>query len=717
MLDFVLDRLAEAVFPSPSSSADSSVVSVVSDDDTEFVVSDDETHESVVSDDTDPDIGGRGFDDLDDEEVALLRYLVLYTALPDVFRVSRDNDGALALRSCFLVHRLRSLLVGYVQSGKSRLMFAAALFLARVLRSNVLVVVRDFVGDADQFLYNFSEFLENIRSLLLEDGHDLHTPDDVVRACYTGKLSRRNGRLQDPEDIRGALMEGDRGAVLVALANKSQLRCVNDLFASLPGEPALTVFIDEVDDTLYGDGERVRALEAVCARAQHTIGVSATVFDPLHDQRFLGSRVWLLEPPADYKGVDRFRMNKIRAMPAAAGNSTRLDRDPELLRVLDSLRTTTLHTAESQHPLIVLLKNERLIRDQMGLLRDIRGRYARDYAVIVHNGQSSLLYARIRPDRDGNIRLPSCHKKARNGRALSYRGRPHEDMTDVHVFKRAPIQDILQLLKKQGGAARFPRIAIVSCDMIGRGINIVSRDFGWHLTHMFYRPSKTTTIPMMLQSMRLCGCYRDNLPLTLYAEEGVLREILTGHRLQEEVVERIRRAAPEKPEEPAVSLLAEEAFHPKKMPKKSLFLPKTRRLRRFAPRISAQEDKGWTLEKFQRPMAFVSAPAPRTAPTDAPAMDTRELNRLTNPTRGMFKKWASPTNQSAIARFMREGLDPNREYTKREMTALCREYKITLSHLLKKYEPHGWAFGRIIVFENDIFRLNDILRESFLENF
>jgi hypothetical protein len=122
------------------------------------------------------------------------------------------------------------------------------------------------------------------------------------------------------------------------------------------------------------------------------------------------------------------------------------------------------------------------------------------------------------------------------------------------------------------------------------------------------------------------------------------------------------------------------------------------------------------VEEFQRPMAFVSAPPPRTAPTDAPAMDTRELNRLTNPTSGMFKKWASPTNQSAIARFMREGLDPNREYTKREITALCREYRIQVAHLTGKRRGTQ-IHGIILAKHNDHYSLHADLRPHFEKYF
>ena len=51
-------------------------------------------------------------------------------------------------------------------------------------------------------------------------------------------------------------------------------------------------------------------------------------------------------------------------------------------------------------------------------------------------------------------------------------------------------------------------------------------------------------------------------------------------------------------------------------------------------------------------------------------IDKKEFERLTNDKNGMFKKWSNPINQSAIARLMSEGLDPNKKYTKKEITDL-----------------------------------------------
>jgi hypothetical protein len=215
---------------------------------------------------------------------------------------------------------------------------------------------------------------------------------------------------------------------------------------------------------------------------------------------------------------------------------------------------------------------------------------------------------------------------------------------------------------------------------------------------MFYRPSPAATIPMLMQSMRLAGRYKDNLPLALYATDTIMREIVTGHQMQKELVARVMTKA--QPHMPATAIIRGESFHPAKIPKKSVFLAKTRRHQKFLPRISAEDDDGWTLEEFQRPLAMIHTPLPQTTTADAITMDQREFHRLTNPRNGMFKKWANPTDISGIARFMRDGIVPRTKYSKKEITDLWKEYngdsKIGIACLMNHKMGKGKGYGKII---------------------
>lgn len=533
---------------------------------------------------------------LDEEEETIFRCL-LETPFGRVFGCTPDQSleqkHATILSALLPAEEAAfSMIMGYIQSGKTEILFASTLFLARLLNQNVIVILRDYTGDAEQFLFNLkTRFLEGIRGDMITAGHDIGSVTDVLRVLFAGDIvHHKDESVSDPTHIADAL-HGGEGVVVVALANDTQILAVNKLLDDVHSPPF--VFIDECDDLMTSTGARGDQIKRLTERARHVIGVSATVFDCLHDDRLASSRVYLLPPPTDYKGIDRFVMNTIDEIPA--GDSTsRLDRDPDLVRLLDSNRTTVMSSGGKPYPMITLIKNERLTADQMGLLRDIRKAYKDDYTVIVYNGKNISLYAPGLPT-DGEIRLPSSHRKAKKEEPLL-------------LFRRACVQDVLQLLKNRGGAKRFPRIVIISCEIIGRGINIVSRDFVWHLTHMFYRPSKSATVPMMMQSMRLAGRYQDNMPLSLYATEKVLTDILTGLRLQQEIVGRVVSKAD--PSVTVVSMLSGESVNPHKMPKRSVFLAKTRTKTKFLPKMDEIMDNGWSMEEFMRPMAMIKMPPP-----------------------------------------------------------------------------------------------------------
>ena len=97
-------------------------------------------------------------------------------------------------------------------------------------------------------------------------------------------------------------------------------------------------------------------------------------------------------------------------------------------------------------------------------------------------------------------------------------------------------------------------------------------------------------------------------------------------------------------------------------------------------------------------------------------MDPKEYERLTNDRNGMFKKWGDITNQSAIARFMREGLEPEKEYTKKEITDLCKEYNIRLPAITKPFGKDH-TYGQMIITCNNRYKLSPVYTEAFKRYF
>lgn len=246
----------------------------------------------------------------------------------------------------------------------------------------------------------------------------------------------------------------------------------------------------------------------------------------------------------------------------------------------------------------------------------------------------------------------------------------------------------------------YPRVVLIAYQLVGRGLNIVSYDFGWHLTHMFYRPAPQTDGTTMLQSMRLCGIYRDNIRLTCFMEKKAYDNMYRAYQLQEDM---FRRALMHEDRNATVTeMMRTQHFHRHKVPRAAL----TSKGRRFKGNVTdrEEEDEGMSLEEFAKERC-IQEPYEKvqTQPVGG-GITQEELHRLTNQVNGMFKKWADPTNTTAIARFMREGLDPQREYTRKEMRDLCKEYKVLLKDLLKSAlgkNGGGGVHGQILVIVND----------------
>jgi hypothetical protein len=61
---------------------------------------------------------------------------------------------------------------------------------------------------------------------------------------------------------------------------------------------------------------------------------------------------------------------------------------------------------------------------------------------------------------------------------------------------------------------------------------------------------------------------------------------------------------------------------------------------------------------------------------------------------------------------MKEGLDPNKEYTKKEITSLCKEFTIRLEHI-SKIGINNNHLGKIMIGQENKYVLNPVLKNTF----
>jgi hypothetical protein len=143
----------------------------------------------------------------------------------------------------------------------------------------------------------------------------------------------------------------------------------------------------------------------------------------------------------------------------------------------------------------------------------------------VYNGEGVYLYS---PDRLDNEIIGDEGESA-EGIVPSDRYSQYISDCDVLHFKKAGIKHALQYFKQR---AQTPtHIVIIAGLMVGRGLNIVSSDYQWHLTHQILRVSDTADISDLIQKLRLLGIFRDSLPLRLFLTKKEATNLKKGHFL------------------------------------------------------------------------------------------------------------------------------------------------------------------------------------------
>lgn len=602
-----------------------------------------------------------------------------------------------------------SLIKGAIQSGKSEIIHALSLYFTIVLGETVVILLRDFIGDYDQMDRGLERFLGSYKTFLLDA--TLEEDDiDLPLIHYMGDVHRtRDGHLHGQLLIQQAFV---KGSIIVALSNADQMRKLNECHVP---DHRFHIIIDESDQLMFSEGIRFTPqLDMLTSQACNVVGISATHYEHFHDvkDRFHTSRTFVMAPPpasiekGSYKGILDIQFEYIQPintkLKKESENILRWDTDLcEFLKTHETQEPFHIH-GDQKHPMMTLIKHERMVTQQNKMLEHIRSMTSA-YTIIVYNGTEVVLYSPSLAFT--TIILPTCQK--RENKTKSTNG--------LHVFKQVSIVYVLQYLKDNGGADRFSRILIIAHGLVGRGIQIVSEDYGWHLTHMFYRPSSSTRASAYLQDMRLCGIYRDTIPLTCMLEQKVYENLYKSYMLQEDLFQRISNET----SEPMKRWLVHQRIFQEKFPKCKA--TKTGSIQGIRTNIEL-EDQGMSMAEFNRPICITKMNRRlemSTTPTEKDKdsvedLDKKEWDRLTNPNNGMFQKWARDDNTSAIARFMRNGLDPRKRYTKKEMLELCGEYRLNLSDIIKldkKEKTH--YLGSILVKQGQLYSLHPQLLESF----
>ena len=368
---------------------------------------------------------------------------------------------------------------GHVQSGKTNFMIcASALFVS--MGYSVVHLLRDRTSDRDQIHGRLLRFQEDHNKAF---GQTMR----VIKTAGAGAKS-----VDSPQ-------------IYLALCNKPSVTKVLSIVNA--SERPYVLFIDEVDFVDSGDAtKKYEAIQDMKKGAYCVFGVSATIMDPLGKENITSKNIILLGTESKhgvYKGVDRIQLLEIDSNCKYTGlvDSNLFKEDEGLKAFVDEFVTRQpIRYVTRTHPNICLVNICRTkgpcFKAQIEL-----GKTHPKLATIVYNG-------------DG----------------ISFRqGR-------TSFKERTTISSCLQKLKDNGGVAKYPHIMIFAGDLAGRCISFVSEDYTWHLSDQRLLISSTCDEPELIQKIRLCGVYNDDIPLRLHATKKTIAELRKAYLRQEEII-------------------------------------------------------------------------------------------------------------------------------------------------------------------------------------
>jgi len=587
------------------------------------------------------------------------------------------------------------------QSGKTN--YTIALAIKTMLEGRTpIIVTRALTGDMNKFIGD----IENVSlrfNKYMEDNNVVSKKFEITSVC--------GAKLSNDSEIK--LLEKSISKVypriIVALGNASQLGKIMNIIKE--NYSSYDLLIDEIDNVDYGvDTKTSLILNPMKEYAYQVFGITATPLDAIFSEKDLKSANMIrLSKPNDYRGFVDFQVKLLENDENTNGLS-RIKTFEEILESDGNLEPFLEWFSrrlpdwswnnKKNYPRICLIKNSHIIENQNQMYEGILNRYSSKFVVIVYNGE---------------------------GVRVNFQGMKPFEISEKEVipneYVEISVPEILQYLKDNGAEKKFPRIIIISGKLAGRCISYVSKDYDWHLTDMYYNPSKSTPIPEMIQSAgRLCGRNRGKAPnLILHTTKKVSEALYNGFHFTNEA---IMRAI-------ASPLMLENGFEANfkesicSVPMNNKKAPKARKLtskvksKKSYFNIVGKEDGGLLVDEYKyKKYEEVSKSEHEKDKEDIKVshepddeLDKNEFNRLVT----MFSIWSKLDTK--ISKFM-QNLDPVKIYSNKEMKELCKDHGIVdIKQLLSKKYYNTNGYGKILQKNKDTYRLYPCLISNFNKYF
>lgn len=584
------------------------------------------------------------------------------------------------------------LFVGEPQGGKSNVIALKAISLAILDRRDVVIVCRNCSHDPDQLKRStFDELRKAFNAFAQTQG--VRTQLKKQYRWPRILLTEDAATMQSLAEHREA--PGNVGRIFVTIYERHHLDRVLDVVEGEDAAP-FHLIVDEADKLAYGAGGPVgQQLEVLQDTARSVSFFTATAHEVMRDERFLCCALYALPRHADYKGFDHLNWVEIphkkknTRRDTSDASASPLERDPDLWRIVLA-RECDDDLLENGQPRIGLIKTETVQENQMKLADDIHAKMPDQFLTIVFNSKhivvqcGSLTEAIVQALKDCKIK-----SKVKNGHSIT--------------ISRTSIRDVLNAVRTlfEGDWSVIRPILIISDVVSQRGMHLRDGDYKWHLTFEVLRACKTTTVPSLMQDLRILGINKDDVPLTLYCDKELHQQLKTEFMFHREVVARAQARPNHVPLSQAVK---EMPVDMRKMTDRAQLRGREKRLpvRLTAPLPDGSAaDGGFSLADYgiapppppvARPVTQDAAAAASGGATGVPDMNEAEFHHLTTK---MFPKWARPDNRHKIAKFLQSIHFDQTFASLDDFKTYCRGFDITADHFMK---PRGkWSFGMLFV--------------------
>ena len=383
-------------------------------------------------------------------------------------------------------------LVGHVQSGKTNEEISYC-YTSINNGFPVLFLTRNIKADQLQLSARISEFNKTVANPL------------KVKILSHGSIS---------EIVKSM----EQNYIIIFLCNRFQLKKIKEILTIYTGDYNLC--IDEVDFSIKSknnESESDYILSQIKKSANHILGATATPVAVFTTQKDM-TKIIKLKPNKRYHGIESLNIEFV---------DNYITNDPRS----DTVTINQIYSNLLEKKSAFLLHSVTKKRKNHSSLMNYVSELFPTFTYIIYNGDGIQVLCKNRENKSFAKKI-SINKYGQNINKY------HNFENFFHFFQNYSISEVLQLLVDDI-YHKHTHISIISGHLASRGVSFVSSDYSLHLTDQYFNAGKQTHGESYLQSLRILGCYNDNLPLTLWCSERSWNRILQHNKLINNIVNNI----------------------------------------------------------------------------------------------------------------------------------------------------------------------------------